>query len=165
MKKRLIDVHAHLQDSDFSKDFPDVIERSKNSDIAGIINVGSDLPSSRKAVQLAESESFLWAVVGVHPHDAKTWNSSTELELEELLKNPKVLGIGETGLDYHYDLSPRPQQMLVFESQWKLASKLSIPIVVHVRDAFDDFFKIISGKPPPPKVLLHCFSGGMNEAR
>jgi TatD DNase family protein len=107
----------------------------------------------------------VWAAVGVHPHDARTWPPDTAAELARLWADPRVVALGEMGLDYHYDFSPREVQREVFITQWDLAARLGAPAVVHVREAFADFFALIAGRPRPPQVLLHCFSGDLDTAR
>ncbi|MDI9458421.1 MAG: TatD family hydrolase [Bacillota bacterium] len=110
---RMIDSHAHLNDPRFQDDVAEVVERARQAGVEAIINVGYDLPSSQSAVELAERFEGLWAVVGLHPHDAKLWSDELELGLRELVKHDKVLAIGEAGLDYYYDNSPRDEQRAV----------------------------------------------------
>ncbi|HOY66937.1 MAG TPA: TatD family hydrolase [Candidatus Ozemobacteraceae bacterium] len=161
----LIDTHAHLQDEAFSVDFADVLARIRATRPAAVINAGTDLATSRRAVEMARAEPGFWALAGVHPHEAKTWNASTRASLEELLAEPETIGVGEIGLDYHYDFSPRDTQREVFLTQWRLAAELDLPAIIHVREAFDDFFAFIADGPRPSRVLLHCFSGNLDIAR
>ena len=161
----LVDVHAHLQDEAFADDRAATLERCRQAGLAAVINAGTDLPDSRAALEIAHAESFCWALVGVHPHEAKTWTETSLPELEALLADPKVLGLGEMGLDYHYDFSPREIQKTAFLAQWDLAARRGVPAVVHLREAFDDFWTVTAGRPAPPRVLLHCFSGDLDQAR
>lgn len=161
----LIDVHAHLQDDAFNPDRPATLERCRQAGLAAVINAGTDLPNSRAALAIARAEPLCWALAGVHPHEAKSWTETSLPELEPLLDDPKVLGVGEMGLDYHYDFSPREIQKTAFLAQWDLAARRQVPIVVHLREAFDDFWNFIAKRPAPPRVLLHCFSGDLEQAR
>ncbi len=177
MATGLVDIHAHLTDEKLAGDVPAVLARAGAAGLAAILTVGTDLPTSRAALALAHAppghpppipdapSPSVWAAVGVHPHDATTWAPATAAELEQLWADPRVVALGEMGLDYHYDFSPREVQRTVFRTQWELAARLGAPAVVHVREAFDDFFALIAALPRPPQVLLHCFSGDLDTAR
>src|SRR5690554_4755186 len=154
----MIDSHAHLNDAKFSDDLAEVIERSEENGVQAIINVGYDLPSSKLAIELAEKWSNLYAVVGLHRHDAKLWSDSFKTQIVELSQHEKVLAIGETGLDYHYDLSPRSVQQDVFKSHLRLAQELDLPVVVHTREAAQDTLTIIR-EFPGVACMLHCYTG------
>src|SRR5690554_1206878 len=160
----MIDSHAHLNDPRFRADLSEVVERAQEAGVAAIINVGYDLPSSQCAVKLAERFESLWAVVGLHPHDAKLWDEEVQRGLLELAGHPKVLAIGEAGLDYYYDNSPRDEQRAVFRAQLALAEELGLPVVVHSREAAKDTLDILSEYPQVP-CLLHCYSGSLEMAR
>jgi len=160
----MIDSHAHLNDPQFSPDLAEVLARAEEAGVTGIINVGYDLDSSRQAVRLAEGHRGLYAVVGVHPHDAKTWDSGVEAAIRELASHSKVVAIGESGLDYYYDHSPRDVQQDVFRAQLALARELNLPLVVHSRDAAQDTLEILSEFPEVP-CILHCYSGSWEMAR
>jgi TatD DNase family protein len=162
---RLLDTHAHLHDEAFKDDLNLVIDRCQEANMSGVINAGTDVNTSRQAAALAGRTPWLWALAGVHPHDAKTWDEQTQAELESLWRHPRVLGVGEIGLDYHYDFSPRDVQQRVFARQWQLAAELGLPAIIHLREAFDDFFTCIDSLPRPPHVMLHCFSGDLDIAR
>ncbi|HHY09933.1 MAG TPA: TatD family hydrolase [Firmicutes bacterium] len=159
----MIDSHAHLNDPRFEEDLPAVLERAKAAGVRAIINIGYDLVSSKKAVELAAKYPQLYAVIGVHPHDAKTYDQGIEESLKELAKQPKVVAIGETGLDYHYDNSPRAVQREVFQKQLLLAGELNLPAVIHSRDASQDTLEILRKFPGQP-CLLHCYSGSFETA-
>jgi TatD DNase family protein len=168
----VIDSHAHLTFKQFSRDLPDVLKRAKEAGIAAIINVGCDLASSEAGVHLAHEHADIFAVVGVHPHDAKTLDASALDELKRLARSPKVVAIGEIGLDYYRDLSPRNVQRSVFETQLELASGFGLPVIVHDRDAHDDVFAILRDwhvswtldVRHSARGVLHSFSGDMTLA-
>jgi TatD DNase family protein len=135
---RLIDSHAHLSFPQFDADREAVIRQAREAGLVAIVEIGADLESSRAAMGLAEAHDFIYAAVGIHPHDAKSVNPATLAELRELAHHPKVVAIGEIGLDYYRDLSPRPAQREAFDAQLALAAELGLPVVIHSRDAFDD---------------------------
>lgn len=159
----MIDSHAHLNDPRFKDDVDEVIGRAKDAGVQTIINVGYDLESSRLAVRLAEQYTGFWAVVGLHPHDARLWDKGMMHAFVELAQHPKVVAIGETGLDYHYDNSPRERQREVFRTQLTLARRLNLPAVIHSRDASRDTVEIIE-EFPEVNCLLHCYSGSWETA-
>ncbi len=160
----MIDSHAHLNDPAFEQDLAEVIARAKDAGVDMIINVGYDLTSSRLAVELTESFPGLWAVVGLHPHDAKLWTKESRDRLKEMANHPKVVAIGEAGLDYHYDHSPRDVQRYVFREQLALARELAMPVVIHSREATKDTIDIV-GEFPDLSCLLHCYSGSLETAK
>ncbi len=125
---KMIDSHAHLNDPRFAEDLDDVIGRAEAAGVQTIINIGYDLESSRRAVELTEQYTGLWAVVGLHPHDARLWTEEVRDALAELAQHPKVVAIGEVGLDYHYDNSPRDKQREVFGLQLTLAVSWVCPL-------------------------------------
>ncbi|HHU61350.1 MAG: TatD family hydrolase [Bacillota bacterium] len=159
----MIDSHAHLNDPAFTDDLEQVILQASEAGVDEIINVGYDLESSSYGIELAERFDRLWAVVGLHPHDAKTWTSQTEDALRKMVKHPKVLAIGETGLDFHYDNSPRNDQREVFRQQLALAREVDLPAVIHSRDAAQETLEIIKEYSDVP-CLLHCYSGSFEMA-
>jgi len=125
-----------------------------------------DLKSSRKSVELAKKYDFVYATVGVHPHDAKTLNDDVLKSIEVLAKNEKVVAIGEIGLDFYRNLSPKYVQIKAFEKQIELAKKLNLPIVVHIRNAYDDALSIlIKNNVQEIGGVLHCFSGNLEQAK
>ena len=168
----LIDTHAHLDFAKFDTDRPAVIERATAAGVAAIVNVGADLPSSRRAVQLAEQYDAVYAAVGIHPHDAKKLDGATLGELRELAKRPKVVAVGEIGLDFYRDLSPRDVQRRAFQAQLAWAAKLGKPVIIHDRDAHNDIMEILSdwaaGLKSSPLIgrlgVLHTFSGDLSMA-
>jgi len=154
----LIDSHAHLDSQKFDGDREAVIERAREAGLVAILNVGGDLASSRAAVALAERYDFIYAAVGVHPHDARTVAPGVLDELRALSRHPKVVAIGEIGLDYYRDLSPRPVQRRAFAEQLALAAELGLPVVVHSREALDDVLAALQGWKGTG--VLHSYSGG-----
>ncbi|HQD39002.1 MAG TPA: TatD family hydrolase [Bacillota bacterium] len=160
----IVDVHCHLNHEDFAGDLEAVLERAEAAGVGGIINVGWDLPSSAKAVELAEKIDICWAAVGVHPHDAKDVDGGMEQELIKLAEHPKVVAMGEVGLDYHYDHSPRPVQQEVFRRQLAVARQLNMPVVIHSREADRDTMLILE-EFAPPRCLLHCYGGSWETAQ
>jgi TatD DNase family protein len=164
----LVDSHCHLDASQFDADREAVIARAVESGVVRIVNPGVDLPSSRMAVDLARRHERIYAAIGIHPHEAKVWDAATLDELKKLATSPKVVAIGEIGLDYYRDLSPRDVQRRAFESQLELAAELGLPIIVHDRDAHEDVLAALdswrSSLHMHPGVL-HSFSGDVALAR
>ncbi len=164
----LVDTHTHLDFPQFDDDRERVIERASAAGVKAIINVGTDLASSQTAVALAEAYPQIYAAVGVHPHDAKTMTGETLEELRALVSHPRVVAVGEIGLDFYRDLSPRDQQRQVFEQQLALASEVGKPVIVHDRDAHKEVMAILrhwikSGHQPAG--VMHCFSGDLTMAK
>jgi len=165
----LIDTHCHLTFEQLAGDIEAVIERSRAAGVVGWITVGTDPQHNREAIQLTEWFENMYATVGIHPHDAKDVAAHTMAELKELARSDKVVAIGETGLDFHYDFSPRQDQRRVFEAQLEIASQLNLPVIIHCREAFDETIDIleqfISLKGGLKGVVFHCFSGSARQAR
>jgi TatD DNase family protein len=155
----LIDTHCHLDFPEFDQDREEVILRAKNARVDYIVNVGSSLNSSAASVRLAEEHEFIYAVVGTHPHEADNFNSGEEAALRRLAKSNKVVGIGETGLDYYRNYSKARNQEGLFSSMLRMAKDFNLPLVVHSRDAQEDTLKILKDAMPI-KAVVHCFSGG-----
>jgi TatD DNase family protein len=154
----LVDSHAHLDFPQFDDDRDAVIRRAREAGLVVILNVGADLPSSRAAVALAEQYDLIYAAVGVHPHDAVTVTLAVLDELRTLARRPKVVAVGEIGLDYYRDLSPRPEQRRAFADQLALAAELDLPVVVHSREAHDDVLAALRGWTG--SGVLHSYSAG-----
>jgi len=159
----LTDTHAHLDFPQFDGDREEVIERALAAGVRRIINVGADLASSRRAVALAEAHPPIYAAVGVHPHDAKTLTDEALAELLGLARHPKVVAIGEIGLDFYRDLSPREAQRQAFERQLALARELGLPVIVHDRNAHAEVMDVLRRRGL--RGVLHCFSGDPEMAR
>jgi TatD DNase family protein len=141
-----------------------VIERAFAADLKAIVSVGYDLNASREATKIANDHEGIYAVVGIHPHNAKAMSTSALDSLRELAQAPKVVAIGEIGLDYYRDLSPRARQKEAFEQQIRLAKELQLPIVVHDREAHHDVLEVLRKFGKDVKGILHCFSGELNMA-
>lgn len=172
---RLIDSHAHLESSRFDDDRDAVIARAAEAGVEAIVTCGADLASSAAAVALAEAHPTLWAAVGIHPHearhawietegderrvDAATLDRLRALARRDTALHPRVVAIGEIGLDYHYDFSPRPVQRAVLERQLALAAELAMPVILHSRDADEDMRAICDGAVGGGALrgVLHCF--------
>ena len=155
-----VDTHAHLNDPAFAEDCHQVIALALEADVGAIVVAGYDLSSSRRAVALAEAEPRVWAAVGIHPHDAKNWNQQTAASLEALLKQPKVVALGEIGLDYHYDYATKTEQAKAFMEQLVLAKEYHKPVIIHDREAHQDILGLIKKVQLGPEAgVLHCFSG------
>jgi len=161
---RLIDSHAHLDDRAFEKDRAAVIARAFAEGI-GIVTIGSDLRSSRETVRLAARHRRIWATVGVHPHDAKHADGAVLGELEELAKHGEAVAIGEIGLDYYRDLSPRDVQRRVFREQLELARRVGLPICLHNRESTDDLLAILREVGDERRGVVHSFLGDAGLAR
>ncbi|HZA99189.1 MAG TPA: TatD family hydrolase, partial [Gemmatimonadales bacterium] len=149
----LIDTHCHLADPAYASDLPDVLERAWSSGVNRIVVIGESRTSADRALTMAAANPRLAATAGVHPHDAHQWNSDSEAWLRELLQNPRVVAVGETGLDFHYDHSPRSQQHHAFEAQLALAAELGKPAVIHAREADDDIAAILAAHPGVTAIL------------
>jgi TatD DNase family protein len=160
----LIDTHAHLQWGSFDRDREKVIDRARKVNVKYIVNIGFDLDGSRKAIELAEKHRGLYATIGIHPHNASQLDEAVLERLTKLSENPKVVAIGETGLDYHRNLSPRDAQKKAFEAQLLLAQNLGLPVVIHDREAHADILKTLSKFKDKTKGVMHCFSGSKEMA-
>ncbi len=161
-----IDSHAHLFYPNFNGDLDEVIYRAKKSNVNYIIVPGTNLATSAEAVALANKYDMIYAAVGIHPHDTNEWEDDLIPKLEELIQNPKVVGIGEIGLDYYYDFSPKEIQIDAFKKQIDLALKHNLPIIVHNREASKDIMSIIKEyKNTPLRGQFHCFAGSLQDAR
>jgi TatD DNase family protein len=160
----LIDTHTHLDFPQFDDDRERVIERAANAGVRAIVDVGTDLASSQAAVALAEAYSQVYAAVGVHPHDAKTLTEEMLEELRALASHPKVVAVGEIGLDFYRDLSPRDKQRRAFQQQLALAREIGKPVIIHDREAHTEVMDIlrhwVEGSHKSVGVL-HCFSGDL----
>jgi len=159
----IFDSHAHYDNERFKKDREEVIKALPEMGVCGVIDVGCDLPSSRAAVALSERVPYFYAAVGYHPHDADSFTQEGMEELLTLLEKPKTLAIGEIGLDYHYDNSPREKQREVFHRQLQLARERSVPVIIHSREAAQDTLEILA-QYPGLEGVIHCFSGSAETA-
>ena len=155
----LIDSHAHIQLPQFNHDRDAVLKRAHEAALSAILVIGFDVKTSRGAVELAEKHENIYATVGMHPHDAKDFTPDTLQTLRALAAHPKVIALGEMGLDYHRNLSPRPLQKAAFEKQLDMAEELDMPIIIHNRDAYTDILPILEARRGKMRGVLHCFTG------
>jgi len=153
----MIDTHCHINDIKYDLDVKEVISRAVESGVEKMICVGTDLKTSEKAIELADKYSEIYATVGYHPHESKDAEKGYLYEFEEMSKNPKVVAIGESGLDYHYNISPENIQKKIFREQIELAQDIKIPIIMHNRNSSDDLLSIIESTNLEYGVV-HCFS-------
>lgn len=161
-----VDTHAHLFYPNFNGEVDAVLERAKNAGVNYILVPGTDLASSSQAVEMAQKYNSVFAAVGVHPHDSKDWDDILLKNIEDLSKNEKVVAIGEIGLDYYYDFSPKAKQIEAFEAQIELALSLNRPIIVHNREANDDIMTIIRRFTGTNlRAQFHCFAGSLEDAK
>lgn len=162
----LIDSHCHLDGPQFDQDRDEAIRRARDAGVECLlaIGTGNGPPDLEAGIRLAERYPHVYCTVGVHPHHAAKATDRTLLGLEALLRHPKVVAIGEIGLDYHYDFSPRETQREVFLNQLDLAARYGKPIVIHTREAWPDTFAILEANWKG-QGIMHCFSGGPEEAR
>ncbi len=159
---RLLDSHTHLDFPQFHEDRDDLLAQMRGQRVAAV-NVGADVRSSRASLELARVHSHVFAACGVHPHDAKDYCAEVEVELVELLRGGGV-AVGECGLDFYRDLSPREAQQRAFRSQLRLASRLDLPVILHQRDAWAEFLEILK-QEGPLRGVVHAFSGDAAAAR
>jgi TatD DNase family protein len=155
------DSHCHLDDPRIEGGAVGALERGLAAGVSRFVTVGTDADHSRAAIDLAGQHDRVWATVGLHPHDAVNGVDT----IRDLFGAPKVVAVGECGLDYHYDHSPRDVQRRVFAEQIALAHQLDLALVIHTREAWDDTFDLLTAEGPPERTVFHCFSGGPEEAR
>ena len=162
----LIDTHCHLTFGELAGDVEAVLKRSKDAGVTGWITVGTNTQENRKALELAGKFENMYAAVGIHPHEAKDVTAETITELKKFAQNEKVVALGETGLDFHYDFSKHEDQRRTFAQQLKIAAELNLPVIVHSREAFDETMDILERFDSGVKrVVFHCFSGSAEQAK
>lgn len=162
----LFDTHAHLNAEQFEEDLNEVIERAQQAGVQNIVVVGFDRPTITKAMELVEQYDFMYACVGWHPVDAIDMTDADLAWIEELASHPKVVAIGEMGLDYYWDKSPKEIQKTVFRKQIQLAKKVKLPIVIHNRDATADIVEILKEEGAAEVGgIMHCYSGSVEVAK
>lgn len=162
----LIDTHCHLTFEPLAGEVPGVIERSRAAGVTGWITVGTSLEDSRRAIELAAMYEHMYAAIGIHPHEAKDGDAAALTELKRLAKQEKVVALGETGLDFHYNFSKQPDQARVFAAHLEIARETGLPVVVHSRNAFDETVEILDCSGRGLKgVVFHCFSGSAEQAQ
>jgi len=162
----LIDTHCHLTFEQLADDIEAVLARSVHAGVTGWLTVGTDPQHNQKVVELADRFKNMYTAVGIHPHDAKDVTAETLTELKELAQNEKVVALGETGLDFHYNFSSPSDQKRAFTAQLKIAKELNLPVIIHCREAFDETMDILKQHGRELKgVVFHCFSGSAEQAR
>jgi TatD DNase family protein len=162
----LSDSHAHLTLEHFDPDREEVIARARAAGLVRLVTVSSFIGDASACAALAERHDFIHFTAGVHPHEAKSFTPETAAEIRDAAARPKAVAIGEIGLDYHYDFSPRDAQRRVFREQIAIARDLKRPIVIHTREAWDDTLQILrEERAADIGGVFHCFSGGTEEAR
>jgi TatD DNase family protein len=152
----LFDSHCHLDPEHAAE----TVAAAQAAGVAALLTVGCDRASSETAIAVAAEHDGVWATVGLHPHEARFGVAT----IVDLLDAPKVLAVGECGLDYHYEHSPRADQRVAFAAQIGLAHERDLPLVVHTREAWDETFEILAAEGPPRRTIFHCFTGGVAEA-
>ncbi len=162
----LFDTHVHLNAEQFEEDLAEVIERAQEAGVLNMLVVGFDRPTITRAMELVEQYDFLYAAVGWHPVDAIDMTDADLDWIESLTAHPKVVAIGEMGLDYHWDKSPKDIQMEVFRRQIQLAKKVKLPIIIHNREATADIVSILQEEGAAEVGgIMHCFSGSVETAK
>jgi len=164
----LVDTHCHLADHAFDGDRSEVIERALAAGVTHVVAVGGGGPieASERSAELAASNPFVRATAGIHPHDASSYDDRIEARIEALLAREEVVAVGETGLDYHYDNSPRDAQRASLARHVALARSRALPIVLHCRDAERDLRSVLESEAPTGlRGVVHCFTGGYEDAR
>lgn len=158
----IFDSHAHYDDKKFKGDLDETIKMIQQNGVSNVINVGCDIKSSIASIALAKKYDMFFASVGIHPHEAANVPPDYIDQLRLLLAKPKVVALGEIGLDYHYDFSPRTEQKAVFERQLKLAIELNKPVIIHAREATSDTMSLL--EKYKPAGVVHCFSSSAQTA-
>lgn len=161
--QNIFDTHSHYDDEKFDADREALLSSLNESGVCGVIDCGCDKSSSLKAIELSEKYDFVFAAIGIHPHEAAEAGEGDLEELKALYSKEKVVAVGEIGLDYHYDFSPRDVQLELFEKQLILANELDLPVIVHDREAHEDTLNLL--KKHRPKGVVHCFSGSAESAK
>ncbi|RMD83870.1 MAG: TatD family deoxyribonuclease [Candidatus Dadabacteria bacterium] len=164
----LVDTHCHLADEAFDSDRPAVVERARRAGVTRIVAVGGGGPieHSEKSAALAAADPAIRATAGIHPHDAAGYDDAVEARIEKLLAKPEVVAVGETGLDFYYENSPRAAQRAVLARQLALAERYRLPVVLHCRNAEAELLDVLRAERQPPIAgVVHCFTGDYETAR
>lgn len=157
---RYFDTHCHLTDTAFRDDREAVLHRAAAAGVVRAVTIASNVTDAEDALDVARGRAGLWCTAGVHPHSAGAALPDAMARVRSLAAAPEVVALGETGLDYHYDFSPRPVQRSLFEEHLSLGAELGLPVVVHAREADDDVAAALRGMPQGTLGVLHCFTGG-----
>jgi TatD DNase family protein len=161
----LIDTHCHLNHEQLLEDVDVAVARAREADVREMIVVGYDMESSRSAVEIARRIPSVFAAVGIHPHDSRHYNVEAEAELRRLAADPRVVAVGEIGLDYHYDFSSRDDQLRAFRAQIALADEVGLPLILHCREAYADVLDLLEQEMPAGMgCVMHCWAGSGEEA-
>lgn len=163
---KLFDTHAHLSDKRFDDDLDDVIKKLKESQVFRVVDVCCHVKDVKRTLDLTKKHDFIYGALGMHPHEASDVTEKTLYDMEGLLKkNDKLIALGEIGLDYHYDFSPRDVQKKWFIEQLELAISLNLPVILHIREAFSDCMEILRAHKKGLFGVMHCYSGSYETAR
>lgn len=162
---RLFDTHCHLNDKAYSEDFVEVLSRARAAGVEELLVVGCDLASSEEAIKLAEENHGIYAAVGFHPHEAAMVSADDLSRLEKLLTHKKVVALGEIGLDYYYDHSPREIQRKLFAQQLAIAERMNKPVIIHAREAHADILQVLKDAGKNCRGVMHCYSGSAELTR
>ena len=160
---RIFDTHAHYEAEQFNEDRDDLLKIMPQNNDCYVINQGTNVTTSKQSVELAEKYDYFYAAIGIHPEEVKLQESL--LEIEKLASHPKVVAIGEIGLDYYWDISTKELQMEYFKKQLDLANQLQLPVVIHDRDAHKDILDTLKSIPLSSSGVIHCFSGSVEMAK
>lgn len=163
MYNNIFDTHAHYDDEQFRDDSDTLLAELPSAGIYRVVNCATDILSCKKCEDMAEKYDYIYFAAGIHPHEAEDASENFIDELKEYCKNNKCVAIGEIGLDYHYDFSPRGIQKDIFEKQLILAKELDLPVIIHDREAHEDTWNLL--KKYRPRGIVHCFSGSVEMAR
>jgi len=161
----MIDTHAHLDDEKFKDDVEEVVKRAEEAGLSKILTVSSAPGSIARTIALTARFPMVYGSVGLHPHEAKFFSSEIEAEIREGVKEEKIVAVGEIGLDYHYDFSPRDQQIDVFRTQVRMGKELGFPIIVHDREASEDILRVLTEEMGESGGVIHCFTGEVEGAK
>ena len=161
MSFRFFDSHCHVHDERMPDGPAAAIELARSKQVDGMVTVGCDRATCEAAIAVAAEHDGIWATVGLHPHEARFGVDT----IADLIASPGVVAVGEAGLDYFYDHSPRDEQRAAFAAQIQLAHEHGLPLVIHTRDAWDDTFDVLAAEGAPDGTIFHCFTGGPDEAR
>jgi len=161
--RNIFDSHAHYEARQFNADRDEVLARLPGQGVRYLLNAASDIETALTGIALSEKYEFVYCSAGFHPHEAKKAREGYIERLRELLQKPKVQAVGEIGLDYHYDFSPRQVQLRVFEQQLALAKEMDMPVIVHDRQAHQPVFELL--KKYQPSGVVHCYSGSAEMAK
>ncbi len=159
----IFDTHAHYDDDVFDKDRNELLESLPSLGVGAVVNVSSSISTAHSAIALADKFDYIWAAVGIHPHSVGDTNSDDLDTIRNLAQKPRVVAVGEIGLDYHYDHPKRDVQLYWFEKQLELAVSLNLPVIIHDREAHEDTLRLL--KKYCPRGVVHCFSGSVEMSR